>query len=152
MKKKILLVLLYLCFVLTLGGCGKKTVLTTEQFKNVTEQRQMTTADVSSQYSSYEYVKEATVATNGNYQIEFYVLDNEENAGKMFDINYNSFESYKGTTSAYSEYNLSNYHTYSLATNGKYYYIARVDNTLLYVNAEDEYKEEIKTIVKNLGY
>lgn len=45
-----------------------------------------------------------------------------------------------------------NFETYELTTNLMYMYTCRVDNTLLYVSANVEDKDEIKELVKNLGY
>ncbi len=47
---------------------------------------------------------------------------------------------------------MKNYSTYSLTTNGKYKYLSRIDNTLIYIDASDDYKDAIKDIIKELGY
>ena len=143
-----------LCFLMLflVTGCGKKTVITTSEFISKAEKAGYQTTDITAQYSSYEYVKEATIAKNDNYQVEFYVIDGEDKAKGMFDTNKADFENSKGSSSSYSTVNLANYSTYALTSSGKYKYIARVDSTLLYIDVDEKYKDDVKKFVKELGY
>ena len=150
--KKVILSVLCAFMILLLTGCGTKKVITTEEFKTIAESREMITTDIKTQYESYAYVKEATSATTPNYQVVFYVLDTVENATNMYTTNKTLFESYKGDISSYATVDMKNYSTYSLDTNGNYYYLARVENTIFYAVVQDKYKDEIKAIVKDLGY
>lgn len=136
-----------------LTGCGSKQVITTSDFKTKTKSLNYNTADVISQYSSYEYIKEATVAQSSDgYQVEFYVLDNVDNATSMFNTNKSTFESYKGNFSSESSSSMGNYSSYTLTSGGYYMHLCRVDNTLLYVKVEDTYKEPVESLIKELGY
>lgn len=68
-----------MCLVSQLGltGCENKTEITTNQFKSKVESNGLLTTDITTQYSEYEYVKEATVALKEDeYQVEFYVVKN----------------------------------------------------------------------------
>lgn len=152
MKKKIIFGLLCLVAIVTLTGCSKKTVLTTEDFISKSEANGYQTVDVKTQFSEYDELKSATLAMNDNYQVEFYVLDNETNAKSMFDTNKATFEDYKTSSNAESSVSLKNYSTYSLTTGGYYMYLSRVDNTLIYLRVEAKYKDEVKSFVKALGY
>ncbi len=149
------LVLSIMCLVSLFGltGCGNKTEITTDQFKSKVESNGLLTTDVTTQYSEYEYVKEATVALKeGEYQIEFYVLDNEANATSMFNTNKTIFETYKGNASKETSSSVGNYSKYTLQSNDLYMYLCRVKNTLLYIKVDDKYKDDVKNIVKDLGY
>ena len=65
-----------MCLVRLLGltGCKNKTA---NQFKSKVESTGLLTTDVTTQYSEYEYIKEATVALKEDeYQVEFYIVKN----------------------------------------------------------------------------
>lgn len=70
----------------------------------------------------------------------------------MYNTNQQKFESQKSNRSTSSTASMKNYSTYSLTTNGKYKYLSRIDNTLIYIDASDDYKDAIKDIIKELGY
>ena len=153
MKKKILFSAILVVALLMLGGCFKKTALTTSDFKTKAEAAGYLLADVTSQYSGAASIKEATVALIQNkYQVEFYVLDSESSAVDMFETNKDKFESNIEGTSSKSEANMLNYSTYSLTNQGKYVYLSRVENTFLYLHVNSEYKDEVKKFIDNLGY
>lgn len=152
-KRNILLIVVFLVlFILT--GCGSKKVITTSDFKAKTEELGYTALDITSQYTSYGYIKEATVAESqdGGFQVEFYVLDNESNAVGMFDTNMDTFKTYKGNSSTESSSSMGNYSNYTLTTDGYYMHLCRVDNTLLYVRVESVYEDTVKSLIKELGY
>ena len=154
MKKKIF-ILGVICFVMifALTGCGNKKVLSTADFKEKVENLGYTTKDVSVLLSTYRHVSEATVAKKSDsYQVEFYVLIDEENAKTMFNTNKAIFESYKSNISKESTATLGNYSSYTLTSGGYYMYLCRVDNTLLYLRVKDTYKEDVKLLVEELGY
>ncbi len=143
------------CFLMlfALTGCGNKNAITTSDFKSKTENLSYVTTDVTSQYASYGYIQEATIAQSSDgYQVEFYVLDDAGNATSMFNTNKATFESYKGNSSTESSSSMGNYSSYSLTSSGYYMYLCRVDNTLLYVKVKDTYKNSVKSLIKELGY
>ena len=45
-----------------------------------------------------------------------------------------------------------NYEIYELTTDAMYNYICRVKNTLVYVSANVEDKDEVKSIIEKIGY
>ena len=153
-KRNILLVILCFVVLFTLTGCFEATVKNTSDFKSLSERNKYTTSDVTSQYSADQNVKEATVAKiSEDSQIEFFVLKDEVSAGKMFITNKIKIDNGKsGSSSTSYSSNGPNYSTYSLSYSNKYMYICRVDNTLLYIKALSEFKDNIKKFVKEFGY
>ena len=152
MKKKFLLIGL-LIVMFTLTGCGSKKLLTTDNFKTISSNNNFKIYDVLEQYSEYDFINEATVAANDDkWQVEFYVLEDSENAKDMFNNNKSIFETYKGKNSLESSTALGNYENYSLTSSGYYMYICRVDNTLVYASVKDSYKDEVKEFIEKLGY
>lgn len=149
-KRKILF--FSMVFVLIfLTGCVNKKAVTTNEFINVVKSNGYEVKDVKDQFN-YDYIKEATLAINDDYQIEFYVLDNASNAKKMFESNKQIFESYKSGVSTEASSNVGNNSIFTLNSNGYYMYLSRIDNTLLYIRVESKYKDNVKSIVSKLGY
>ena len=134
-----------------LTGCVNKKAVTTNEFINVVKSNGYEVKDVKDQFN-YDYIKEATLAINDDYQIEFYVLDNASNAKKMFESNKQIFESYKSGVSTEASSNVGNNSIFTLNSNGYYMYLSRIDNTLLYIRVESKYKDNVKSIVSKLGY
>ena len=151
-KRNIILGVVSFMMLFLLTGCGSKTVISTETFKSTAESHGYKVTDVSAQYAQYEYVKEATVAQQEGFQIEFYKLDDENNAQNMFNANKTTFEGFKGSASTEASANMGNYSSYTLNSSGYYMHLCRVDNTLLYVRVDQKYKDTVKKIIDELGY
>ncbi len=151
-KRNIILGIVCFLMIFALTGCLSKTAITTSEFKTKAENLGYTTTDIISQYASYGYIKEATVAQSEGYQVEFYVLDDASNATSMFNTNKEDFESYMGNSSSESTVNIGNYSSYTLTSSDYYMHLCRVDNTLLYVKVKDTYKDSVKTLIEDLGY
>ncbi len=132
---------------------NSKTVITADRFAEVMKSKGYEVIDTTSSFAEAgDYVKKSYLARTTGYQIEFYELSTVANAIESYNSNKTKFESQKGTTSSYSTMSRNNYSTYALTTNGKYQYIARVDNTNLYMDVAEEYKDVVKNIVNELGY
>jgi len=70
----------------------------------------------------------------------------------MYNTNKSKYESEKANVSSSTTSNMKNYSTYSLNTNGTYKYLSRIDNTLVYVDVDEDYKDDVKEIMKEIGY
>lgn len=160
MKKTIIIVIVVILIIaLIIGGTvfmltrPKKAVLA-EEFKTLAEEKGYIVSDTKSQFESYEYIKTAQVAVSGDYTylIEFYTLSDEENSNSFYNKNKSTFEALKQENSIQTETNGKNYETYSLKSGGKYMYIARVNDTILYINVNEAVEENVKELVKKLGY
>ncbi len=153
MKKKGLLVSV-ICFIMLfiITGCGNKKAISTDTFKTNAEGEGFTVTDVQAQYSSYGYINQATVAAKDGYQIEFFVLSDSTYAKSMFDTNKAILENINGNNKTKTEINMSNYNKYTVSTSTNYGYLSRIDNTLIFINASNDKKDDIKKFVKKLGY
>ncbi|MBQ8317784.1 MAG: hypothetical protein IJX85_05550 [Lachnospiraceae bacterium] len=138
--------------VLVIAG-EKKDFMTAREFYEEMEDEGYELVDVTSQYYSYG-IDEAyvAVASNDRYQIEFYELNSISKAENMFETNKDYFEGRAGSSRITSSYGLGDYDVYSLTSNGDYMYLCRIDNTLLYIDVDDRYKEEVKEIIDELDY
>jgi len=158
--KKVLIIIGII--VIVLGGIGviafnalnkEKTPISADIFNTTMESKGYVMTDSTSQFAQYpNYMKESYVAQKTGYQIEFYELTSVENAISMYNTNKTKFESQKSNASASATASINNYSTYSLTTNGKYKYLSRIDNTLIYIDVDESYKDIVKDIMKEIGY
>ena len=160
MKKGVIIALIIIAVIVI--GVGvliasinkEKVAITADTFKTTMEERGYIVSDVTSQFAQYvDYITTAYVAQEGeDYQIEFYELSNLDNATNFYNTNRAKFESQKGNASSSYNVSMKNYSTYSITTNGKYKFISRVDNTVIYLDVDTKYEDSVKEIIKEFGY
>lgn len=152
--KKFVLGVVCVLLIFMATGCGNKTVMSSADFKTNMENKDYVVEDATSQFEAYDYVSQVYVAVNSGftYQIEFYELSDTDSAVSFFNNNQSIFEDSKGSVSSESSVSMGNYSKYTLTTDGMYKVLSRVDNTVIYVNVNDEYKEEVQTILEEFGY
>lgn len=155
--KSLLAISICLISLACFTGCGKnKTAISADEFCEKLENKGYLIEDSTSQYDSYEQINESYIALSDDYeyQIEFIVLDSESDASSMYSYNKEKFELAKEDSDiqSHSEVNLANYSKYELSVNGTYKILSRIDNTLIYIDTNSEFKEEIKEILDDLGY
>ena len=141
-------------FIFLLTGCGNKTALTSEDFKSKMEGNSFVVQDATSQMASYDYITQVYLAIDDSYkyQIEFYELSDADYASSFYNNNKSIFEESKSSSAVETSVSSGNNSKYTLVTNGKYKVVSRIDNTVIYVNADEDYKTEIKDLLKELGY
>ena len=131
----------------------EKTPISASAFNTTMESKGYVVANTTSQFTQYpNYVSESYAAQKAGYQIEFYELTSEENAINMYNVNKEIFESQKTNISASTTASMNNYARYSLTTDVKYKYLSRIDNTLVYIDVDESYKDIVKDIMKEIGY
>lgn len=131
----------------------EKTPITADTFNTIMTEKGYVMTDTTSQFAQYgSLMIKSYAAQKSGYQIEFYELSNEENAISMYNTNKAKFESQKANASTSATASMNNYATYALTTNGKYKYVSRIDNTLIYIDANTDYKNSIQSVVKEMGY
>ncbi len=163
MKQKVVIIVLIISLLMAVGVLAvvlivknidfEKDAIKAREFASLMEDENYDIVDVTSQYEAYG-IDEAYIAIDSDqdYQIEFYELSSESKAKSMFESNKDYFKDREGSTKVTTSYSIGNYNIYSLTSNGDYMYLCRVDNTLLYIDVDDKYKDEVKDIVENLGY
>lgn len=104
--------------------------------------------------ASYDYITKVYLAINSSseYQIEFYELSNSDYASSFYNNNKSIFEKSKSSSNVETSISSGNNSKYTLTTNRKYKVVSRIDNTIIYVNADEGFKTEIKDLLKELGY
>lgn len=144
-------IIVFLLFSFVIKG---KTPMTANEFKTFMQENGFTVSDVTSQYSKYDYVKQiyVAVANNSSYQIEFYEISDNKYARMFYNNNKTIIESSKGSISSHVNINMGNYSKYALSSDNKYKVIARIDNTVIYLNVDSDNKDEVKELLKEIGY
>lgn len=149
------LIILIVLFCTMFAKLNKeKESITAEDFKVKMQEKGYEIYDATSQFANYSYVKKVYIAVSNDqtYKIEFYEMSDDENAISFYNNNKSIFESYKGNTVSEGSTNLKNYSKYNLTSNGKYYVISRINNTAAYVNSDSNYKDNINSVLNDLGY
>ena len=153
--KRILIVLTIMLSVVALTGCSKKTAITASEFNTIMGEKGYKISDITNSLSNVKVLNKAYLATDSDYryQVEFYELKSEEDAKTMFDKNKKNTEALKGNVSTKQlSVNTNNYDKYTVVTNGRYYVVIRVGNTMVYANNDATYEKEVKSIIDLLGY
>ena len=151
--KKIFSLLFVLIFIFTLTGCMEKKMITSDQFIKLSKENKLTVYNITDQYKKEKKKKKGFVSINlRGWKVEFYELTSSDSAEEMFDTNKALFEKEKTKNSSDASSNIRNYNTYSLTTSLNYYYLSRVDNTLLYVKVDLSHKKDVKKFIDKLGY
>lgn len=148
----ILLVAIIGVVILVMSVNKEKTSITAETFKSIMENKGYTILDAKYQFAEYDFVQKVYLAMKENYQIEFYEMQDNQNAVDFYNNNVNIAEQSKATSSANTQVNGKNYNKYTLSSNGKYKVISRINNTVVYLNVDTQYKDSVKTILDELGY
>lgn len=153
MTKASAIIVVLSAVLLLFTGCSK-TAATGDSFKALAEENGMITVDAKSQFENYDYILEAIIAApkDNTYQIEFYVLSDSSFAGSFFENNKTKFEQSKGSNYSYGSSNGQNYSSYSLTAGERYMFVEQVDNTVIYVDVDKFYKDEVSDFVKALKY
>ena len=135
-------------------GCAlkQKEPIDDEIFSRVMTNEGFKVVDVEQQFEQYGYFEDSYVATNNNYQIEFYELENEKNAIEFYNTNKSIFESQKSAVDVYSSIDLKNINKYTSTTDNEYKVISRIDDTVIYLKVDKKYKDEVNHILSKLGY
>lgn len=152
MKKKILTAIL-LILTLFITGCTTKEPLDNSNFKAILEKRNFIVIDQTNKiFTENPKIESSYLATtaDGRYSLEFYSFDGEISAQAFYAKKQVEFAS--TGSQAYTEINLGNYSKYTITYHDNYGVISRISNTIIYVNANKEYSDEIKNLLKELNY
>ena len=136
---------------------GKKTPVTAERFTEVLTAHSVPYEDITAELALETKEYEQGIFGEGTdparyVQAEYYRLVSESAAMRFFGSVKSAFEAQKGNVSSHTSINLANYSIYALTTNGSYYYIAQVDQTVVIMVADEVCKDQVKQMVKAMGY
>ena len=127
MRKKNFLFIVAMVFILMLSGCGKSSTsepITTTKFKTIMEEKGLEVTDKTDSAKDHSYQEIYVAVDKEKYSFEYYFMKNENNTQSVYDVT------------------ASDYHCK----------VIKKENTVLYVTAYPEYKEDAEKLVKELGY
>ena len=150
MKKLKILSLLLITLLLT--ACGNKKAIDSDKFKSIMRDNNYYVINSKEQFSEYDYIVESYIAESDNYQIEFYIMQDDMNAKAFYDYNKEIFDAERTSISMYTSVDFTNTNKYTLTLEDSYKVLSRINNTVIYVDVEKEYKNDINSILKKLGY
>ena len=143
----------FICFimVLFLVGCSNKTKIEGSKFREEMEKNGYIVIDtiVSQDDSEKNFVAQEK---EGKYQIEFYELSSKDKAKEKFSNYKKGIDNENTNNFKKKSVKTGNYEKYTLETDDIYFLISRIDNTMIYLSVDTEYKNDINKIIKELGY
>lgn len=126
-------------------------IVSLEEFVEIMEDKDFIVVSVKeTQFADYDYVEEAKLAINDDYQIEFFVFDNKLNAKSSHRANVERFEAEEDQMSKTITLEVSNGGIYKTQIKNQYMCSIYVNNMVIFVNADLEYKEEIDAILDEI--
>lgn len=130
-----------------------KDSMTASEFKTYMESEGYMIQDAKNQFYGVDYIKNVYIAIprNYEYQIEFYEVDEPEQAESFYNNNKNRFEA-DTNGSLKTEVDGKNYSKYTLTNSDEYKVVSFIDNTAIYIDADKENKEAIENILEDINY
>lgn len=137
-----------------LAGCSAKTPITSDIFSQTMTSASFKVEDVTDRTQTNGLATSVIVAAkeDGSYQIEFWELTDSEVGLGIFSNNKNILSEEHSVRMMSSEINSGNYNYFAFTADGNFHMIARINNTMLYCEANKDYKGEIINFAKQLGY
>lgn len=152
MKKKILLLGIFMVFLLTGCGGGVREVKSISDFETVSKNNGFTVVNNKDSYGEVSYITDAVKATTSDIVIEMVVYDNKDDAEKVLEEHIKSFNLLKSTGATEKRQTGDNYHKYFLISNNYYMVSSRIDNTLIFSKTLITNKESVDKVLDELGY
>ncbi len=151
--KKYFISILAITLLFTLTGCFSKEKINSKKFIDISKKEKLTIYEVTTQFKSYDNVKKVYAASNlRGWRITFFEFKNSDSAENIFNKKVEEFKKNKSKNDEDDKSGIRNYSIYELTTNNNYYYISRVDNTLLIVDADSTHKKEINSFIEKIKY
>ena len=156
--KKIALILTVVIVLAMMDGCliqeASRTPISANEFTTKAEAAGYRIQDAADQASGA--AEDYLIAIQGtsaiDYQIEFFVVSTVDQAKATYQGNLSKIESQKGAISTNLSADKETYAYYKLASDNRYYVISRIENTLVYIDASEKYKDEIVKFLRDIGY
>ena len=152
MKKKILLLGIFMLLLLTGCGGGTHEVKSISDFETAAKNNGFTVVNNKDSYDEVNYIIDAVKATTSDIVIEMIVYDNADDAEKVLEEHIKSFNLLKSTGAAEKKQTGDNYHKYFLISNNYYMVSSRIDNTLIFCKTLVTNKESVDKVLDELGY
>lgn len=142
--------------VILLVNLNNKKPVSAKEFESIAKSNGYIVGIDDQLENSYDYIENVRIAidTEDNYQIDLYILTDDEYAKEIFENNKAMLDDVakEEGNSSYRETSSSKYDGYSATTSESYLYVARIENTVVYANVNIEHQDEVQEFIKELGY
>lgn len=157
MRRKKFLFIIAMVFMLMLSGCGRSSTsepITTTKFKSIMEENELEVTDKTDSAKDHSYQEIYVAVDEEKYSFEYYFMKNEKSATNVYKYAVDNLnKTYKENSSAkIAEEESNTQSVYNVTASDYYCKVIRKENTVLYVTAYSEYKENAEKLVKELGY
>ena len=157
MRRKKFLFIIAMVFMLMLSGCGRRSTsepITTTKFKSIMEENELEVTDKTDSAKDHSYQEIYVAVDEEKYSFEYYFMKNEKSATNVYKYAVDNLnKTYKENNSAkIAEEESNTQSVYDVTASDYYCKVIRKENTVLYVTAYSEYKENAEKLVKELGY
>lgn len=149
-------VIVVIAVALFLSGLNGKQKISIAQFETIAESNGYLLAIDHTMEENGREIETHRIALDSaeEYQIEFYDFYTKDQAKQAYRAQKNSVEAdfSEKNIRLSSHTDLSKYQMYSITTDSEYLYIARVEDTVVYICTDAAYKEDTESFVKAMGY
>ena len=148
----VVVLLMVAAVILILNGVAKKVAIDAETFTAQAEESGYYVGHDTFTESLRDEIESIVIAVEKekDYQIEFYVFTENDIAYDVFTNNKSNFEKEGYTT--IGNINSEKFDSVTITTEDEYKYISRIDNTVLFIVVDKEYKEEVESFVEKINY
>ncbi len=152
MTKRIFATIVCICLMFSLTACESKKPISADDFTRIMEDNDFTIKNVTEELESSGLTEEVLFASCNEYIVEFYILKDSETGESVFYYNKEVLDDKYSTTSFSTEINFNNYNYYAFNADGEFHLVARIDDTMIFCEADKEYRDDIIDIIETLGY
>ncbi|MBR5239016.1 MAG: hypothetical protein IKW04_00380 [Clostridia bacterium] len=135
---------------------GNKHPVSVENFESIAKDYGYQVAVDRNLESRYDHVQSVRIALDSpdDYQIDLYVLINEDYAKQVFETNKIQLQQLADSSSSKvsSSVSVFNYDKYAASTSDSYLYVARIDNTVVFAKTGIEDQSEVEAFINAIGY
>jgi len=151
--KRIICALLLLALVLSLAACSPREVISAEEFTARMTEAGYTVHDFSDFMDDTDFGIEAFLVADAEvFEVEFMVFETAESARSMYNQIRQEMDESRGRTASTRETNVANFNRFSMTTDGRFEAVTRVENTVLAVGTDAEFRDDVNAIFDLMGY
>ena len=153
------LLIIVLAVIMLVGCSASRTAITVEEFIAKAEAAGYSVRDRMDEDHPDEalYYYDATKATGGPETIEFrqitfMIFTTDEYSKSVFKNQKTEYEKNKAEEYSIEEKTNDKFEYYYLTSDGKFSVVSRVENTIIFAWADEEFKTETSDFLKTIGY
>lgn len=151
MRKSFIKIITIIFVSLISCGCTEKEILTPNAFSAILKKKDYEIVDLSEQYKNNKQINTVLIGKNNkDFQIEYFIMKNEEEAIKLFEENIKFIKENNAVSETKKEG--TNYQKNIFVSKEKYYAIVKVEHIFLYVEANIDNIEEINNVLEEMNY